>query len=134
MSKTAKDFAVESIIQSKANKKRKGTVLGNNLKDGDKVLAIEWDDGSLAKVNVDDVEVSLTVEEEFKLFQNEVNGKLQKAAELIREAANLAADKGLDLRAIDRDRPNASYDYLFDQDLLEGAMEEAGWNTSSWHC
>jgi hypothetical protein len=134
MSKTAKDFAVESIIQSKANKKRKGTVLGNNLKDGDLVLAIEWDNGALEKVNVDDVEVSLTVEQEFELLQNDVNSKLNEAAKLIREASNLAESKGLNLRSIDDDRPNCTYDYLFAQEVLEDAMDGAGWNTSSWNC
>lgn len=127
---SAKDFAIDSLIQAKANKSRKGTVLGNSLRDGDHVLAVEWDDGSLAKVNVLDVEVSLSLEEEFNLFKSEVDAKLSQAAALIREAAVLAESRGKDLLSFDSE----AEDSMFDTYQIERAMESAGWNTSSWHC
>lgn len=126
----AKDFAVDSTIQAKTNKARKGTVLGNNLKDGNQVLAVEWDDGSIGKVNANDVEVSLSIEEEFNLFRDEVNDKLARAAKLIREAGALADSKGKELLDSDPD----DGDGLFDTYQIEQAMSAAGWNTSSWHC
>lgn len=126
----AKDFPVDSVIQPKTNKKRKGTVLGNNLKDGDQVLAVEWEDGSLAKVNANDVELSLSMEEEFKLVQAEVNDRLNRAAQLIREAAQVAQSNGHDLL-----NPEYGYsDSKFEVGVIEGAMDDAGWRTSSWHC
>ncbi len=126
----ASDFAPEANIQSKSNKNRKGTVIGNKLSDGDQVVAVEWADGTLGKVNVNDIQVCLSIEEEFKLIQNEVNDKLNKAANLIREAADLAEANGKGLH----DNDPHDYDRLFDTDAIEGAMGDAGWNTSSWHC
>lgn len=127
---TASDFPNESNIRAKANKNRKGVVIGNKLSDGDQVVAVEWADGTLGKMNVNDIEICLSMEEEFKLLQNEVNGKLQQAAALIREANQLAEAQGKNLRSLD----DESYDYMFDTNPIENAMDEAGWNTSSWYC
>jgi hypothetical protein len=127
---TASDFPVDQNVQHKGNKSRKGVVIGNKLSDGDQVVAVEWADGSLAKVNVNDIEKCLSLEEEFQAMRDQVNGKIQQAAALIREAAELAESHGKDLKSWDRD----SEDYLFDQYELESAMGDAGWNTSSWGC
>jgi hypothetical protein len=127
---TANDFPIEQNVQHKGNKARKGVVIGNKLSDGDQVVAVEWADGTLAKANVNDIEKCLSIEEEFAAMQQQVNDKIAQAATLIREAAALAAANGKDLRSTD----DENYDYLFDQDSLESAMEDAGWNTSSWHC
>lgn len=127
---TANDFTPGTDIQHKGNSKRRGVVIGNKVSDGDQVIAVEWNDGSLCKVNVNDIQVCLSLEEEFRQAQNTVNEKLQEAAKLIKEASSLAGMYGKDLRSWDSD----GEDYLFDQGLLEDAMEDAGWNTSSWHC
>lgn len=126
--RTAKDFPVDSEIRHLGNKTRRGTVIGNNLKDGDQVVAVEWADGSLAKVNVNDIEICLSVEEEFELVKDQVNEKLQRAAELIHEANKLAREGGRSGLV------EESYDSTFEVHLLENAMEQAGWNTSSWYC
>lgn len=127
---TASDFNQGQSIQSKSNLKHRGTVIGNKLSDGDQVVAVEWEDGALSKANVNDIQVCLSIEEEFKNFQDEINAKLQQAADLVREAADLAAGRNLDLLSNDEE----NYERLFDIDTLEGAMEQGGWNTSSWYC
>jgi len=127
---TATDFPIDQNVQHKGNKNRKGVVIGNKLSDGDQVIAVEWADGSLSKVNVNDIEKCLSLEEEFEAMVGEVNSKINQAAALIREAARIAEANGKDLRSTDEE----NYDYLFDQGELESAMEDAGWNTSSWHC
>jgi len=125
---TAKDLAVGADIQHKGNKNQRGVVIGNDLKDGDQVVAVEWSDGSLAKVNVNDIQGCLSIEEEFKLLQDQVNDKIRAAAQLVREANELADTHGKNLQSVD------DYDAIFDVGPLENAMEEAGWNTSSWYC
>lgn len=127
---TASDFAIDTNVRHKGNTKRRGVVIGNKLSDGDQVVAVEWDDGALSKVNVNDLQVILSLEEEFKQMQSQVNDKIQEAAKLIREAADIAESHGKDLRSWDQD----GEDYLFDQYELESAMSDAGWNTSSWNC
>lgn len=127
---TASDFPVDTNIQHRGNNKRRGVVIGNKLSDGDQVVAVEWADGALTKVNVNDIQKCLSLEEEFQQMRSEVNAKIQAAADLIREAATLAEAHGKDLRSYDRD----AEDYMFDQYELESAMADAGWNTSSWGC
>lgn len=127
---TASDFAIDQNVRSKSNRSRQGVVIGNKLSDGDQVVAVEWADGSLTKANINDIEVCLSLEEEFRLHQDTVNEKIAQAAALIREAADLADQKGHDLRSTDEE----NYDYIYNQRELERAMADAGWNTSSWHC
>jgi hypothetical protein len=127
---TASDFTVGMDVQHKGNTKRRGVVIGNQLSDGDQVVAVEWADGQLAKVNVNDIQKCLSMEEEFALMRTQVNEKLQAAADLISEATNLAKAHGKNLLSND----DEDYEPLFDTDAIEGAMDDAGWNTSSWHC
>lgn len=127
---TASDFAVDTTVKHKLHATHRGVVIGNKLSDGDQVVAVEWEDGTLAKVNVNDLQICLSLEEEFKQMQDQVNEKLQTAARLIREAADMAEEKGKGLLDNDED----DYEPLFETDCIEGAMEDAGWNTSSWHC
>lgn len=127
---TAADFPNDTRVVSKANHNRKGTVIGNKLRQGDHVVAVEWEDGNLARVNVADLLTEASLEDEFKAFQAEVDGKLSEAAKLIREAATLAESRGKDLLSYDPD----GEDNMFDTYQIESAMRDAGWNTSSWHC
>lgn len=127
---TASDFPIDQNVYAKSNKNRKGVVIGNKLSDGDQVVAVEWADGNLTKANVNDIEKCLSLEEEFKLVQDQVNEKLVTAANLVREAAQLAQSQGKDLQDWDPDGD----DYLFDTYTLKRAMGDAGWNTSSWSC
>jgi len=133
---TASDFPIDQNVQHKThttdifNTPRKGVGIGNKLSDGDQVVAVEWADGQLSKVNVNDLQKCLSLEEEFAQMQNQVNEKLAEAAKLIREAGKLAGNYGKDLLSND----DENYDRLFEIDCIEGAMDEAGWNTSSWYC
>ncbi len=127
---TAQDFPVDTNVQALSNKNRKGVVIGNKVSDGDQVVAVEWADGTLGKVNVNDIQKCLSLEEEFKLVQDEVNAKLNEAAALIRAAADLARDNGKELQ----DNDDENYDRLFEIGVIERAMDDAGWNTSSWYC
>jgi len=126
------NFPTGTVVFSAKNKSRKGRVIGvpQYANDRGQLLAIEWGDGALERVRIDNLLTEKSLEDEFKAVQDEINGKLQEAAKLIKEAASLAEAHGKDLRSFD----TYGEDYLFDQGLLEDAMEEAGWNTSSWHC
>jgi hypothetical protein len=127
--KLAIDFEIGSTIQLINNKSRKGIVLGNKMRDGDNVLAIEWNDGSLDKVRTNEIEPSLSIEEEFKLVQKQVNSKLEEASKLIREATDLALQNGKDLVPLD-----FYAERKFNTEQLESAIKYAGWSTSSWYC
>jgi len=129
-STVASDFSIESSIQLKSNLNKRGTVIGNRLSDGDQVVAVEWEDGTLTKVNVNDIQICLSMEEEFSVMVEEVNDKLKQAADLILEANELASKKGKNLQSTD----DRDYDRLFEIGHIENAMEEAGWQTSSWYC
>ncbi len=101
------------------------------------VVIVEWDGGGLDKVVIakllnevdgkaeqDRLEAEAQkLEEEFEKVQKACKDKLQKAAELINEAAKVAEAHGQDLMDMyEAVRP------------LERAMDNAGWRTSSWHC
>lgn len=126
---TQSDFPPETRIVSRANLSRKGTVIGKSSQ-GDQVVAVEWDSGDLARVNVNDIRTEASLEDEFKEFQESVDAKLTEAAKLIREAGQMAAQRGVDLQDYDSEGEEP----LFDYGQIEGAMRSAGWNTSSWHC
>ena len=97
---------------------------------------MEFDDGTLKKHDLKHLllladaiveENRITVAEKLRLekeFQAEkqVADKVRQASDLIDEAAKLARSIGKDL--MDMDSACA----------IEGSMERAGWNTSSWHC
>ncbi len=123
---TASDFAIDSNVHAKANKARKGVVIGNKLSDGDQVVAVEWADGTLAKVNVNDIQTCLSIEEEFKALQSQVGDKIAAAAELLNEANKLAGEAGYCL--------GDSYDFYEQVRPLLRAMDNAGWSTSSLSC
>lgn len=129
MSTTAADFPPDTRIVSRANLSRKGCVIGKSSQ-GDQVVAVEWDSGDLARVNVADIRTEVSLEEEFNEFRELVDAKLAEAANLIREAAKMAESRGKELQDYDPDTD----DRLFDYSQIEGAMRDAGWNTSSWHC
>ena len=127
--KTASDFAISTRVQHKSDVAKRGVVVGNKLSGGDQEVAVEYDDGSLAKVNVNDLQICLTLEEEFQILQNQVNGKLDQAAALIVEASKMASNGGSNLHKKDDD-----YENVFNISSVEYAMGRAGWNTSSWYC
>lgn len=128
--KTASDIEVQKEIQLIANKKKRGVVIGNKLSDGDQVIVVEWADGTLAKVNINDVQICLSMEEEFELVKNQVNDKLAVAAAAIRDAAALARNAGHTL--LEAEYGGATSQFEIDQ--IESAMDDAGWATSSWYC
>ena len=100
------------------------------------LVIVEFDDGTLKKHDLKHLllladaiveENRITVAEKLRLekeFQAEkqVADKVRQASDLIDEAAKLARSIGKDL--MDMDSACA----------IEGSMERAGWNTSSWHC
>jgi len=113
---------------------RKGKIAGPVVNG---VAIVEWDDGQLAKVAIKTLlgqvegmaenqrlqDEKDRLEREFEEVQAEVEEKLSAAAKLINEAAALADRKNVSIM----DMSEATYE-------LESAMENAGWNTSSWHC
>jgi len=50
----ANQVKVDSTVKYYASN-RVGRVICNSLKDGDEAIAVEWDNGELAKVNVNDI-------------------------------------------------------------------------------
>lgn len=127
--KTVQDFPVDTKVVSRANTARKGVVIANKLRNSNQV-AVDWEDGRLERINVDNLMNAEELEDEFKKLQDAVNEKIRNAAQLIDEANALAAAQGKDLQSF-----NPQYgDSLFETGPLESAMGKAGWNTSSWYC
>ena len=123
----ASDFEVGDMVKDYDTGNR-GTVIGNKLSDGDHVVAVEWDDGSLTKANVDELTKHDTVlEAEFAVVQV----KLTQAAQLLNEANNLLKARGLSLRGASYDENGGEN---FDYSDLFSEIRRAGWSTSSMNC
>jgi len=127
--KSVDDFPVDSKVILTTNRGRQGIVVSNKLRDPN-MVAVDWDDGELNKVNVDYLLTVTDLEEEFKLLVQRVDAKLELAASLILEAADLAKSQEKELIS--------GYGYEshsdFNTRVLENAMDKAGWSTSSWYC
>jgi hypothetical protein len=86
----------------------------------------------------DDDETQL--EQDFKEIQTKVNAKLREAAKAIREAQKIAKSKGMSLMTPGDDYfptpliNNNEKGLQFAVDLIENAMDDAGWQSSSWNC
>jgi hypothetical protein len=125
----ASDFPVDTRVVMADYHNDKGTVIGNKMRSGDEIVAVEWDNGTLTKINVNELLTEQSLfEDDFNAYKLEINAKLEAASALILEANALAAVRGNDLQS------QGNYDYIFAVDLIEDAMHTAGWNTSSWHC
>jgi len=72
----------------------------------------------------DEVKVKFAaLEKEFRRVEDEVRAKMKEAGDIVLAAQKFAKEAGFELQEMS----DATYS-------LEGAMEKAGWNTSSWHC
>jgi hypothetical protein len=119
----ASDFDIGDPVKDYDTGNR-GTVIGNKLSDGDQVVAVEWDNGSLTKANVDELtKYDSALDAEFAIVQV----KLTQAAQLINDANSLLKAHGLSLR-------EASYDENgeenFDYFALFTEIRRAGWSIS----
>jgi hypothetical protein len=104
----------------------------------DEVVIVEFAGGLLQKVALkllitkeqgDEIHNRLTMlanklAKEFEATKKLVTEKLDAAAALINEASSLAS----------RRHESLSHDYYEAVHVLESAMSDAGWSTSSWHC
>jgi len=98
---------------------------------------VEWEGGHISKVDIKNLLAEVAgiaenqrlqdekdrLEREFATVEVAVKDKLADAAKLVNEAAAIANKGNVDIQDM--------YDATRD---LERAMENAGWNTSSWHC
>lgn len=75
------------------------------------------------------------LEEDFKEVEAQVNAKLKEAADALLEANAIAKTKGFkaNIQGI-RELMDLDLDLMFNSDYLEDAMDNSGWNTSSWYC
>lgn len=122
------DFDIQSRVWDKNDKKRTGVVIGNTLS-ASNLVAIEWEDGSLTKVDVSLLltEKDMALELEFEA----INNKLAEAARLLSEAAESAAKHGKDLNDYDYDTDDRYFPAIDD---LMGAIDDCGWRSSSLSC
>jgi len=51
----AKEVKREARIHWYSNVDKQGRIIDTNMRDGDEVVAIEWDDGSVGKENINDL-------------------------------------------------------------------------------
>lgn len=110
----------------------RGTIEGTSRREG-KVF-VKWD-SNWRKPNPEEVDLASLISEEdaekrtsaleveYNKWSMEVRDKCQQAAQLIREAGKIADLHGFSL--------GETYDLNHG---IQGAMGEAGWNTSSWGC
>lgn len=122
------DFALQSRVWDKDDKKRTGTVIGNALSVPD-LVAVEWSDGSLTKAHVDTLltERDMALELEFEA----INAKIAEAARLLSEAAKSATMHGKELNDYNYDTDDRYFPAI--DDLME-AIDDAGWRSSSLSC
>lgn len=100
------------------------------------VVLVEWDNGLIQKVTLrslldegeaDEKEAELQeeqqkLEDEWEDTEKKIKAKLTAASVLIKDAATIASKAGKDLP------------HMEVASVLEYAMDDAGWSTSSWHC
>lgn len=122
------DFALQSKVWDKDDKTRTGVVIGNALSTPD-LVAVEWSDGTLAKVHVDLLlrEEDMALELEFQA----INAKVEEAARLLSEAALAAGKLGKDLNDYNYDTDERYFPAIDD---MMGAIDDAGWRSSSLSC
>jgi hypothetical protein len=116
---------------------RKGRIVAPPRTHSGLVTAIiKWDDGMLSEMQLNSLlneengaaenkrllEEEQRLERQFEELNETCSVKLTAAADLIREAAKLA--RTIRSSLVDMNGAND----------LESAMEDGGWNTSSWHC
>lgn len=111
----------------KNTKKMTGTVIGIKVSDGDEVVAVEWDDGKLQKMNVNDLEF-VDMEEDFKMIAS----KIHEAANLLSEANELATKHQTSLSNLFyTNNEHAGYGefrHLFNE------LDAGGWRASTMLC
>jgi hypothetical protein len=121
----AKDVAVGARITDPKYRYKTGTILSNNVSEGDKMVTVEWDNSyswdKVETVNVNSLRiVPIPLEEDFQ----KVNEQLKIAAQAIRAAGKIANDKGTSLREWDGEEM-LSFQEVFNE------IDGAGWQTST---
>ncbi len=117
-----------------------GVVIGNQLKDGPEIIAIEWEEGGLGKVNVNDVNLYKDLEAEFGDTASQINRKIREATKALREVnrlreeANLPALFNSQWLRDEGDCYLAQKLEMIDVSDLETEINSAGWSTSSSYC
>lgn len=116
------EFAVGSRVRDEDNT-QKGTVIGHSAKEAE-IVAVEWDDGELEKVDYNClVLVDTALEADFE----KIEAAMSQAAAKLNEAQALAAKHGKDL-----------YNLHYEGDLsfseMFHALDNAGWSSSSMRC
>jgi hypothetical protein len=103
----------------------KGTIIGTKLSDGDEVVAVEWSDGSLTKANINDLDI---IDTALERDYEKIKELVATASKALTEASLLAQENGRLLSALQYSDEDFAFDILF------GALESAGWATSSMAC
>jgi len=91
--------------------------------------------------NEDDIATKeSTIDKDWEVAVKQINAKIKEAAKCLLDAQKLAKKNGVDFLTIspydDDDLSEEAQVKLEDIDVgpLEGAMDAAGWQTSSWYC
>lgn len=126
------DFTIGTKVVSAKNRNRKGVVIGFPIHGNPGgLVAVDWTDGSLERVRIDNLLTEKSLEDEFKEVQNAINNKLREAAAALTEATRLANEAGKTLTDYDYDTDDSMFPAVND---LMSAMDDAGWRTSSLSC
>lgn len=102
---------------------------------GETKVYVKWDDTyknpNPSEIDVSELDLEDTVrakasklEEEFEVYAEQISEKMEAAAKLIREANKIAKKAGVE-------NLNDMYEAT---SALYSAMDDAGWNTSSFGC
>lgn len=104
-----------------------GTVVANQLRSGDEVVVVEWDNNNVEPININDVDVitESQLEGDFSMLTAQIKTKMNTAAHAIKESQKMAILNGYDLHG---------YDLQSAIEPLMDAMDEVGWCTSSLVC
>lgn len=100
----------------------------------DKQIRIEWDDEYLNDYpeETDRYSSEVMTEDEANKAWSDLEAKFVACQAAVAEKLKVAADAIAEAQKI---AESYSYDLIeLDSDVLEGALDDAGWRTSSWHC
>jgi hypothetical protein len=108
---------------SKFGRTTKGTVISNTLSSGNEVVAVEWENGTLEKCNVNDLRK--TPNEMDKDF-DQIRKSIAESHAALKEAVDLADKHGVFLRELEFE------DVSFND--LENMVNDVPWASSSSNC
>lgn len=125
-------FPIGAKVAASSRSYKDDLLIGSVIGHYQDLNIVEWERGSIVKLHSNKLvsaqeaqQQKSQFEKEFQQYQDELNDKVSQATKLIREANQLAQQKGFSL---------SDFDLCDVAEKLIDVISECGWNTSSWSC